>query len=153
MTVREATLEDWSYLTRFVEEMNLERVELYHEPDYARLHLATIKAALEHQLGGVYIAESEYGGEPIGFTAMLRFPEMPENMAEGIGTYVSPEHRRAKVAHELGVACREFHRARGVRVIRGSVYLENSPSIARCLAEGAKITGFLLEYPIEGHEG
>lgn len=149
ITVRPATLEDWQTVAIFVEESNIEQ-RLFGVPDFTRAHLDIIHAAIVNELGGVYLAFD--GEKPVGLTAMLAFPAMPIGYVEGILTYVHPTYRRTKVAHELGVAAREFHRAQGGTEFRGSVYLANKASVRRCLAEGAEIVGFLLKYSFDEGE-
>lgn len=149
ITVRPATLDDWTTIAIFVEESNIEQ-RLFGVPDFTRAHLEAIHAAITHDLGGVYLAFD--GEKPVGLTAMLSFPAMPVGYVEGITTYVHPSYRRTKVAHELGVAAREFHRAQGKTEFRGSVYLTNKASIRRCLAEGAEIVGLLLRYSLDEQE-
>lgn len=149
ITVRPATLDDWTTIAIFVEESNIEQ-RLFGVPDFTRAHLEAIHAAITHDLGGVYLAFD--GEKPVGLTAMLSFPAMPVGYVEGITTYVHPTYRRTKVAHELGVAAREFHRAQGRDAIYGSVYLTNEASVKRCTAEGAEVIGWLLRYDISKHK-
>lgn len=149
ITVRPATLDDWQTLAIFIEESNIEQ-RLFGVPDFTRAHLEAIHAAISANLGGVYLAFD--GQKPVGMTAMLSFPAMPVGYVEGITTYVHPSYRRTKVAHELGVAAREFHREQGRTAVHGSVHLTNRASVRRCLAEGAEIVGFLLRYPLDEEE-
>lgn len=149
ITVRAATLEDWQTLAIFIEESNIEQ-RLFGVPDWTRAHLEAIHAAISANLGGVYLAFD--GQKPVGMTAMLSFPAMPVGYVEGITTYVHPSYRRTKVAHELGVAAREFHREQGRDAIHGSVYLANEASVKRCMAEGAEVVGWLLKYDISKHK-
>lgn len=149
MNIRPATLDDWDTVANFIAALNHERA-VNGGVNFERMHLEVVHAAIIGDAGGVYLA---YDGErPVGFTAMVSFPVMPPGYVEGIGTYVIPRYRRTKVAHELGVACREFHRAHGGRAIYGTVDLSNEASVARCMAEGAEVVGLVLRYPIEQAE-
>lgn len=150
MKIRAATPADWSAIEPLVCALNAEQVEM-GIPDFTQMHLDVMQLALK-SVGGVFVAEDDRG-EVVGVTAMVRFDSMPPGYVEGIGTYVLPELRRTKVAHELGVACREWHRARGGEAFWGTVYLTNRASMARCLAEGAEIVGFVLRYPLKGGQG
>lgn len=148
MKIRPATLDDWNTVANFIEAMNHERT-LSGGVNFTRMHLEVVHAAIVGDAGGVFIA---YDGErPVGFTAMVSFPVMPPGYVEGVGTYVIHRYRRTKVAHELGVACREFHRERGGRAIYGTVDVGNEASVARCMAEGAEVVGLVLRYSIDAH--
>lgn len=145
-TVRAASLEDWPTLALFIEANNQEQHEKYGVPDFTRLHLDTIHHAIKSGAGGVWLA---YEGErPIGMTANFNFASMPVGYVEGGGTYVLPEYRRTKVAHELGTASLAELYEKGGRETWGNVSLNNHASIARCIAEGAEVVGLVLRYRI-----
>ena len=149
MTVRPATLADWPAIEPLICALNAEQVAL-GVPDFTQLHLDTLRLALEQGIGGVFVAaDDDHGGEIVGVTGMVRFPNMPPGFVAGVGTYVFPELRRTKVAHDLGTAAKGYHRERGGEFFEGTTYLVNRPSIARCLAEGAEIVGFVLRYPLK----
>lgn len=147
MKIRAATLEDWNEVAMLIEALNVEERAQYGMPDFTRLHLDTVHLIISTGLGGVFVAED--GGRLVGFSAWVSFPSFPVGYVEGIGAYVLPEYRRAKVAHELGVAGMNHFAANGGEYVYGRVYFANEPSVARCMAEGSEKIGYLIRRKIE----
>lgn len=147
MKIRPATLEDWNDLAMLIEALNVEERAEYGMPDFTRLHLDTVHLIIASGLGGVFVAELD--GEIVAFSAWVSFPTFPVGYVEGIGAYTKPEHRRAQVAHELGVAGMNHFAAQGGEYVYGRVYFANEPSVARCFKEGAEPVGYLIRRKIE----
>lgn len=146
MEIRSATLNDMPGIEALLAASYAEQASL-GVPDFTVMHGRAIEAAIEAGLGGVYVAEDS--DVIVGFTAMLHFPLMPREYAEGITTYVIPDERRTKVAHDLGMAAKAFHKEQGRSFFIGTVYLGNKASISRCFAEGAELVGLVLRYSLE----
>ncbi len=86
-------------------------------------------------------------GEVLGYTLWGQFSDanmdLREGLALGLGTYVLPAFRNARVATRLRAAALEAAHARGYTLIRGVTY--HDAGLRSCMAAGFYVTGHTVE--------
>jgi L-amino acid N-acyltransferase YncA len=149
MIIRKATEEDWPALRKMVGWLDKENTA--RGQDSVRTEI--VAGMLHAYNTGQEIVVAEFdGGELKGFCAWVQLP-MTGKDAMGLGTYVWPESlRRTGIGRSMREMAERLLVARGVRAVVGVAAAGNDAGLVSCLADGFRITGYVVKKEF-GHEG
>jgi GNAT superfamily N-acetyltransferase len=142
--IRLANADDAAKLWRLVEEYVEEQKSLGN-PDQRKILALAIEYGVRR---GEAVVVAEESGELVGFVVWVAFPDAAEGEVLGAGTYVAPQFRRQLVSVEMREFAKDFCRAKGMKFVSGAVLGENVAGLAAAKRTGAKVRGYMVEWPL-----
>ena len=144
MLIRLATPQDSKQLWALAEDYLAGQKKL-GVPDQRKVLSLTIAYGLKH---GEAIVVAEDDGCLCGFLAWTGMPDAAEGEVLGMGTYVAPAFRRLGISRQMRDFAKDYCRAKGYSFVSGAVRGDNRAGIESAKRSGAKVIGYLLEWPL-----
>lgn len=144
MQIRLANPDDGPKLWALVEEYVEEQKSLGN-PDQRKVLAMAIQYGVRR---GEAVVVAEESSELVGFVAWVSLPDAAEGEVLGVGTYVAPQFRRQLVSVEMREFAKDVCKAKGKKFVSGAVFGENVAGLAAAKRTGAKVRGYLVEWPL-----